>query len=338
MKIGLAISLKPVDVPSTGGPIDQFEEFDSPQTAEAITAVLEKLGHTVIVLGDGRELVERLLRDAPDFVFNIAEGAGTSRNRESRVPAICEMLGIPYSGSDPLTLGLALDKDLARRTVESAEVQIPAGLLISFAEEYDGDFAEFPAIVEEGGLSLPLIAKPVWEGSSKGIHNKCVIRTAEELGPVIVALARDYRQPVLLEEFIIGDEVTIGIMGNDPPTIIGVMRIVPKQANEHFVYSLEVKRDYENHVTYESPAQLPLAVLQALETAALSAYDSLGCRDICRLDFRVRDGVPYFIEANPLPGLNPITSDFMILASGTGNSYEEIIGRILSEAMARHSA
>ena len=334
MKIGLAFSLKPVATQATG-PDDQFEEFDSPQTVGAIADVFRKLGHEVIELGDGRELIEKLLSNPPDLVFNFAEGIGTSRSRESRVPAVCEMLGIPCSGSDPTTLGMALDKDTTRRLVESVEVTIPNGIVISLQDEYDGDFAEFAPMIEETGLTLPLIAKPVWEGSSKGIRSKCVIKTAEELGPVVVSLWRDYRQPVLVEEFIVGDEVTVAVIGNDPPRMLGCMRILPQQSNEHFVYSLEVKREYEKHVKYESPAKLPDETMIALETAAIAAYESLGCRDLCRIDFRVRDGVPYFLEANPLPGLNPITSDLVLLSKGYGLEYADLIGMVLDEVLMR---
>jgi D-alanine-D-alanine ligase len=336
MRIGIAFDLKPDAPIPAGAPDDFHEEFDSPLTVRAIADVLRSLGHEVRELGNGRPFLEAVLRDPPDLVFNFAEGTGVSRSREARVPAVCEMLGIPYTGSDPLALAVALDKDMTRRVVESAGVTIPKGFTLSFPDgPYDGDFAEFPPMIAESGLSLPVIAKPVCEGSSKGIRNRCLIRTPEEFGPVVVQLWQDYKQPVLVEEFISGDEVTVGIVGNDPPQVLGTMRMVPKLAVDHFVYSLEVKRDWERNVEYEAPAKLPIEVNRALESEALAVFTTLGCRDVARLDFRIRDGVPYFIEINPLPGLSPDSGDLVFLAYRLGLTYPDLIGRIFVAAAQR---
>lgn len=336
MKIGLAFDLKPKTPLPAGAPDDLYEEFDGQETVDALAAVFRGMGHEVVELGGGRAFLEQVLRDPPDLVFNFSEGAGVSRNRESRVPAVCEMLGIPYTGSDPLTLGLALDKDLARRTVEDADVLVPQGIVISFPDPvYDGDYAEFPPLIEEAGLPLPLIAKPVCEGSSKGIRNKCLITNAEDLGPTIVSLWHDYKQPILLEEFIDGEEVTVGVIGNGDAQVLGALHIQPKKKDGAFIYSLEAKRDWENQVAYDSPPKLPHNVIEALEHAALAAYEILGCRDFARIDFRIRDGVPFFLEANPLPGLNPRTGDICLMAKLLNVGYEELIGRILNAATAR---
>ena len=336
MRIGLAFDLKPQGALPAGAPDDLHEEFDSPATVQAIGGALRELGYEVIDLGNGRSLLEKLLRDPPDLVFNFAEGHGTSRNREARVPAVCEMLDIPCTGSDPLTLALALDKDMSRRVVADAGVIVPKGILLTPPPDaYDGDYAEFPAMISESGLALPLIAKPNLEGSSKGIRSKCLIERLEDAGPVIASLWRDYRQAVLLEEYIVGEEVTVGVIDNDSPRVLGMMRILPRQPTERFVYSLEVKRDWANRVSYECPPQLPFETLRALETAALQAYEILGCRDITRLDFRVRDGVPYFLEANPLPGLNPETGDIVSIARFMGISHTQLIGAIVDAACAR---
>ena len=117
--------------------------------------------------------------------------------------------------------------------------------------------------------------------------------------------------------------------------VIGSMRILPKQADDHFVYSLEVKRDWRNRVSYEAPPDLPDSVVAALTIAALDISAALQCRDLARIDFRVRDGIPYFIEANPLPGLAPVTSDLVILAEGHGIEYGDLIRRILHTSLAR---
>ncbi|MFO0809980.1 MAG: D-alanine--D-alanine ligase [Gemmataceae bacterium] len=318
MHVGIAFNLKADAPPAPGRPDDWYEEFDSPITVRAIGDVLRARGWRVSELGDGRPLVEKLLADPPDLVFNIAEGVGTSRSREARVPAVCEMLGIPYTGSDPLTLAVALDKDAARTIVAAAGVRVPAGGL-------------YPATVP-----FPAIVKPAWEGSSKGIRGKCVVSSVDELAAA-VAERSDYGQPMLVEEFVTGDEVTVGVWGNDPPRVIGALGVVPKTKEEHFVYSLEVKRDWENRVRYESPAKLAPTVQTALEHEALRAYAALGCRDLCRIDFRIRAGVPYFIEANPLPGLNPETSDLIILGKGVGVSHADIVNQVVDAALARQT-
>jgi len=338
MHIGIAYDLKPNEPLPPGAPDDLHEEFDSPSTIEAIADALRAANHTVSLLGNGPALLEALLKAPPDFVFNFAEGTGISRNRESRVPAVCEMLNIPYTGSDALTLALALDKDMARRIVSAAGVVVPQGFVLKPPRDaYEGDFAEFEPLLAEHGLSFPVIAKPTCEGSSKGIRNRCLIEDAANLGPTIVELWKNYAQPVLIEEFIVGEEVTVGIVGNDPPRIVGMMRVVPRVATDRFVYSLEVKRNYSEHVDYESPPRLPLAVLRAIEEAAFTAYDALECRDIARIDFRIRDGLPYFLEANPLPGLSPITSDLVLLAQAQQMSYVELVQEIFAVACARYS-
>ncbi len=336
MKFGIAFDLKPDGLPPAGTPDDIHEEFDAPQTIRAIADALRGLGHAVVELGDGREFLEAVLRERPDFVFNFAEGMGVSRSREARVPAACEMLGIPYTGSDPLAMAVALEKDVTRRLARDAGVLVPQGLTISPPRQpYDGDFAEFPPILAEAGLELPVIAKPVFEGSSKGVRTRSLVTRAEDLGPTVARLWADYGQTVLIEEFVAGDEVTVGVIGSDPPEVFGVMRITPKTPTEHFVYSLEVKRDFRAHVDYECPAKLPADVTQEICESALAVFDALGCRDVARLDFRVRDGVPYFLEINPLPGLNPESSDLVIMAGLLGVSHAELVGRIVEAAVAR---
>ena len=222
MRIGITYDLKSGIPISADLPDDFQEEFDSPATIEAIASVLRGLGHDVEKLGDGRELLERLLADPPDFVFNFAEGQGIGHSREARVPAVLEMLGIPYTGSDPLTLAVTLDKDCAKRLVASEGISIPRGTVIDLSKARG---ARCPLL---STLPYPLIAKPAWEGSSKGIRRKCLVERPTDLSDVMESLARDHRQPILLEEFIDGDELTVGMIGNDPPQIIGVMRVIPR--------------------------------------------------------------------------------------------------------------
>lgn len=336
MRIGIACTLKPDGPPPPGAGDDWAEEFDSPATVEAVAGVLRDLGHEVRTLGDGRAFLEAVLADPPDLVFNFAEGTGVSRSREARVPAVCEMLGIPVTGSDPLALAVALDKDMTRRIVEAAGLTVPKGFTIAPPPaDYDGDHAEFPALLDAAGLTCPVIVKPALEGSSKGIRRTALVRTVAEFGPAVTALWKEYRQPALVEEFIVGDEVTVGMTGNDPPQPLGVMRVVPTTPTEEFVYSLEVKRAWDGVVSYEAPAKLPKAVYAAVEADALTAFAALGCRDVARADFRVRDGVPYFLEINPLPGLNPDSGDLCYLAYRMGRAYPELIRLIFDAAATR---
>jgi D-alanine-D-alanine ligase len=316
--------------PNIGLAGDAEEEFDSPETIEEIAGALRSLGHEVELLGDGEPLLRRLLSGPrPDLVFNMAEGSGIARSREARVPALLEMLGIPFTGSDPLTLAAALDKPMAKTIVAAAGVAVPRGVVVE-----PGEGSGFR--VQGSGLKPPLIAKPAFEGSSKGVLRKCLIENHAQIECIVAELQGAYKQPILVEEFIEGDELTVGVLGNLPPQVIGLLRIVPKHQRQRFVYSLEVKRDWEDQVRYECPAQIPSADAAAVEQAALSAYQSLGCLDIARIDFRLRDGVPYFIEANPLPGLSPTTGDIVILARCMGIEHRELLRRILNSATQRH--
>jgi D-alanine-D-alanine ligase len=327
MRIGISFDLKSAAPAGAGVPDDFEEEFDSPQTVDAIATVLRGRGHTVELLGNGRDLMTRLPDDPPDLVFNFAEGHGISRSREARVPAVLEMLGIPHTGSDPLTMAVTLDKDCARRLVQSHGIAVPRGQVFDPLTAPD-------TIRRLRTLPYTAIVKPAWEGSSKGIRGKCVVDTPTELAEALEA-RRDQQQPILVEEYIEGDELTVGLVGNDQPTVIGVMRVVPMLPTERFVYSLEVKRDFRRQVRYECPPRLPVGVVRIVEEAARAVYRALGCRDVSRIDFRLRDGVPYFLEVNPLPGLNPETSDLVILAGLAGWSYERLVGSILDAAVAR---
>jgi D-alanine-D-alanine ligase len=351
LKIGIAFDLAPTDPAlRPEGPDDRFEEFDKPETVQAIAEVIRGEGHEVTLLGDGREFLTRVLADPPDFVFNIAEGEGIGRCRESRVPAVLEMLGIPYSGSDPLTLAASLDKVMAKRLVQTGtDVRFPRGWTLP-GDPSGGGVAILELLFHESdpvgrwGDSEgppPLILKPAFEGSSKGIRGRCIANDAQEAIAIYQDLARDYDQTILAEEFIEGDEVTVGLVGNSPEIrggnsfVIGTMRIVPKRADGPFVYSLEVKRDWRNRVDYEAPPDLPDPVVADLTVAALDVSAALQCRDLARIDFRVRDGIPYFIEANPLPGLAPVTSDLVILAEGHGIGYPDLIRRVLHASLSR---
>ena len=153
----------------------------------------------------------------------------------------------------------------------------------------------------------------------------------------MTGLLDSYRQPMMIEEFIPGDEITVGIIGNNPPRVFGVMQVLPREQDVNFVYSLEVKRDYLKLVDYECPAYLDEKTLSRLTAASLTAFTTLGCRDFARLDFRISpDGTPYFIEINPLPGLGT-HSDLVIMALKLGWSHEALIAAVLQAAIERQS-
>ncbi len=328
MKIGITFDLKANMPTGPNIPDDAYEEFDSPQTIDAIAGVLRNNGHDVVLLGDGRELVENVLRERPDFVFNFAEGHGISRSREARVPALLELLGIPYTGSDPFTMAVTLDKDCAKKLVAHAGVAVPASIALE---------ADVPlASVSWSKLAMPVVVKPAWEGSSKGIRARCLVETAAELPGLIESLRKEHPQTVLIEEYIDGDEVTVGLHGNGDPSLVGMMRIVPNLPTNRFIYSLEMKRDYRNCVTYECPPKLPAATVERLASAAKIAFRTLGCRDIARIDFRMKGETPYFLEVNPLPGLNPVDSDLVFIAKLAGWTYDKLVMTIVNEAMKRN--
>jgi D-alanine-D-alanine ligase len=306
VRIGLTFNLKP---PGATG--DRFEEFDSVETIEALEGALRANGHDPVRLGWGAELLDALQRTKVDGVFNIAEGIG-GRGRESQVPAVLEMLGVPCSGSDPLAIGITLDKALAKLVAKAHGIPTAA-----WGVGGRGSAAGFP-----------LFVKPSCEGSSMGITARSLCHTQAELDEAIARVSR--YGPVLVEEFLPGDEYTVGIVDGE---VIAAMQVVPRTQQKDFVYSIEVKRDYERLVEYKlvddaDVKQLALAVWRALEL-----------RDVARVDVRRdRNGVANFVEVNPLPGVHPKNSDLVILAKAAGWTYERLIGAVIASAERRWRA
>jgi len=328
VRIGLSYDLKD-KVPWTHGEVeDDLEEYDSMETVAAIAAAIEAQHHSVVKLGGGREFLSNVLEQKVDLVFNIAEGLGNYRSREAQVPSVLEMLGVPYSGSDPLCLAVSLEKPLTKRLVSIAGVATPRWRVVNDMRQLkEADWDDFP---------LPAFVKPAHEGSSKGIRIASRLEIPKQIVKAVTELLEYYRQPVMVEEFIDGEEVTVGLVGNSPPEVVGIMRVVPLRKTDYFVYSLEVKRDWESLLTYECPAQLGQDVLHGIADSSLRAFEALGCRDLARMDFRIgKDGTPYFLEVNPLPGLNPKSGDLPIMARKVGWSYENLISTILSAALQR---
>ncbi|MDD4873865.1 MAG: ATP-grasp domain-containing protein [Dehalococcoidales bacterium] len=329
MRIGLSFDLKPDKPPVSVFIDDSMEEYDSMETVELIKTSLKANGHDVVSLGGGSSFLDKIRSERVDFVFNIAEGQGNYRSRESQVPCILEMLDIPYSGSDPLCLAICLDKALTKKMVATEGVITPKWKLISGIEEiHDTDWKIF---------SFPLMIKPAHEGSSKGVRLTSVVMNMKELEAEANRLFEGYNQSVMVEEFISGDEITVGMTGNSPTEVLGIMRVLPRNRVEHFVYSLEVKRDYLKLIDYECPPKLDTGIIKRLEEASLKIFNILGCRDFARLDFRLgNNDTPYFIEINPLPGLGS-HSDLVIMAKMLGIYHPELVNKVLTAAVKRYA-
>lgn len=323
MKVAILHNPRPDAIPA-GQPDDACEEYDGPVTIQAIAGALQRLGlETAPVVAD-RTMLRALESGGFDFVFNIAEGTGR-RCREAIPAALCEWLGIPFTGSDALTLAVTLDKAVARRLV-SPEVPVAAGALV----EDDGDRERLDA------LPYPVLVKPNDEGSSKGIRDNPIATTPEMAMARCRWLREQYGCSALVEAFLTGPELTVGITGNGPDArCLGAMEIAPVDDRGQFVYSLEVKRNWQQEVRYHIPPRLDDATLAELQKLALTAYRLLGCRDFARMDFRMdRNGQPHFLECNALPGLNPETSDIVFL-SRDRLPYDELVQGIFLDAARR---
>jgi D-alanine-D-alanine ligase len=224
-----------------------------------------------------------------------------------------------------MTLAVTLDKAAARRLV-SPEVPVARAVLLE-EPEVEADLE---------GLRYPVIVKPNDEGSSKGLRGAPVAHSAPAAMMRARWLRETYGCPVLVEEFLPGAEVTVGIAGNSPEArIIGMMEVAPMQPAADWIYSLEAKRDWERQVRYHQPPRLDQCTIDTIERLALTAFRLLGCRDLARLDFRLdAHGVPHFLECNPLPGLHPMSGDIVILSRRT-LSYEDLVQGILLDAARR---
>ena len=323
MKVALLHNARPDSIPE-GHPDDDFEEYDTAETIASIVAALSRLPIDVEPLEADRTLPWRLEAGGYDFAFNIAEGRGR-RCREGMSAAVCELLGIPFTGSDMLTLAVTLDKAAARRLV-SPEIPVARAVLLE----------SNPIEADLDGLTYPVFVKPNDEGSSKGLGGQPVVDSA----PAAIARARwlqeTYRCPVLIEEFLAGPEVTVGVAGNQLDTrILGMMEIAPAEPTPTWAYSLDVKRDWQRRVRYHMPPRLDAFVTETIKRHALTAYRLLGCRDLARLDFRLdASGTPHFLECNPLPGLHPESGDMAILSQRT-LPYNELVRGIFLDAAKR---
>jgi D-alanine-D-alanine ligase len=320
VKIAVLHNLRPAHN-DAATPDDMFEDYDSQETIAAICAALAGLGVEPVPVVADRRLPWRLEEGRFDFAFNIAEGEGR-RCREAIPAAVCELLGLPFTGSDALTLAAAQDKAIARRIV-SPEIPIVRAVLV------DTDHNER----QLADLTYPVIVKPNDEGSSKGIGHSSVCASPAVAAQKCRWLQSCYGCPALVEEFLPGMEVTVAVRGNgDTRSVMGLMEIAPAEPEELFVYDVAAKRDWRRRIRYHVPPRLPAVTLDAIGAYALKACRLLGCHDLARIDFRLDDaGQAFFLECNPLPGLNPSDSDIVILSRGSV-SYDDLVQGVLLDA------
>jgi D-alanine-D-alanine ligase len=323
---------------------DLYAEWDSAQTIDAIASALSAYGE-VVRLEASPDFPERVREANPDLVFNIAEGLH-GVNRESHVPAICEFLGVPYSGSDPLTLSLCLDKSRAKEILSYHRVPTAPFLLVDSTKDLDRLLGGALPLSPPSEI-VPLFVKPVHEGSSKGITERNFVRNADELEAQVLFLLEQYQQPVLVEEFLPGAEFTCGVLGNAGEArvlpIVGLnFGALPRGAVP--IYGYEAKWIWDRPdrplEIFSCPAPVSDTMRSAIERVVLRAYRVLGCRDWARVDVRLdADGVPNIVEVNPLPGILPDPADNSCLpkaARAAGLSYEELIQSCLLHAAERY--
>jgi D-alanine-D-alanine ligase len=326
LRVGITYNLRKDFPHQENQPVDSLEEFDSEETIDAIRDVLVDDGYEVIKLGGDTGLIDRLRQSSVDIVFNIAEGIG-GRNRESHIPALLEFLNIPYTGSDPLTLSLTLDKSMAKRVVMSEHIPTPRYKKVERVED-----------LKALDLRYPLFVKLCYEGSSKGIRLDSKVLDPHSLEEKTKWLLENYRSPLLVEEFVNGPEFTVGILGNENASVLGVMQIEIKgKPLDEAIYSLEVKREWEKTVQYHCPPSIDKDLLKQIEKVALQSFHVLDCRDVSRVDIRVgEDQIAYFLEVNPLPGLSPTYGDLPIMARRMGWDYSRLVKTIFHHALKRY--
>jgi len=329
MKIALTYNLKKKDETK---PLDYFSEFDSEDTVNAIVAALNKKGHTVETIDvEYPNLFSYFRKNRVDMVFNIAEGK-CGKFRESEVPAVLDYLNIPYTGSNTFSLALALNKALTKKILKAENIPTPNfQVFIRGNEELNPD------------LRFPLIVKPNREGSAKGISTSNVVHNKEKLFEKIKGTINIYKQEALVEEFIDGKELTVGILENGKTAILPILEIdfsTCKNSGEYF-YSWRMK-EYQGNTelglvpAFHCPARLDKHIEAQVKETALKTHHAVGCYDISRTDIRLsKDSIPYVLEINPLPGLDPHESNFPIMAYAAGMKYEDLIEAILMSASQR---
>ncbi len=324
--VGLTYDLKTDYKFKEGDPPDANAEFDHPSTIDVIAQAIASQGYKVKKIGNVLNLIETIGRLDVDIVFNISEGL-TGRNRESQVPMLLEMSGIPFVGADALTLALTLDKLMAKKIFIAEGIPTPKFFEIKSPE----------SLVNTDHLVFPMIVKPRFEGSSKGLSEDSRVENMEELKTQAERIISIYKQPALVEQFISGQEFTVALIGNDRPEVMPIVQIKidgKLKLNDKFYTFSRITSD---RLEYICPARIGADLAKKISELALRTYNAVECCDFGRVDFRVdNEGNAYVLEINPLPSLS--TEDvFEVVAKQIGISYNEIIGRILKAALERNN-
>ena len=322
MLIGLTYDLRD-DYLAEGFGVEETAEFDSVETVESVENALQQLGFFTDRVGHVRDLAVRLATgERWDLVFNFAEGLA-GFGREAQVPCLLDAYRIPYVFSDPLVLSLTLHKGLTKRVIRDMGIPTPDFAVVERPEEIDGI-----------DLPYPLFVKPVAEGTGKGVTAASKVRDMGELTTACLKLLRQFDQPVLVETFLPGREVTVGITGSGPDAeAIAVMEVLLGERAERDAYTWHNKENWKGIVSYRLVDD---AFAREAADVALAAWRGLGCRDGGRIDLRAdAEGRPSFIEVNPLAGLRPGYSDLPILADLAGVNYLDLMKRIMRSALRR---
>ncbi len=322
LRIGLTYDLRDHYL-SLGYSEEETAELDSSVTVEALADALSTLGYLPDFIGNADELARRLTGgERWDLVFNIAEGLH-GPGREALVPALLDAYRIPYTFSDPCVMALSLHKGFTKSVLRDAGLHTAGFALVGEATD-----------IRSVSLRYPLFAKPVAEGTGKGIDASSRITSPLELESRCTELLQHYRQPVLVEEYLPGREFTVALLGTGAATeVLGTLEITIRDRDEAAVYSYHNKENYEELVDYGMPDDEDS---RKAEELALDAWRVLGCRDAGRVDLRLdAQGRPAIIELNPLAGLHPIRSDLPIIATRKGMSYQELVRRIVESASQR---
>ena len=314
---------------------DLYAEWDEPATIAAVAAALSTVGEVILLEADAG-FPARLAAARPDFVFNIAEGL-YGPSRESHVPAICEFLDVPCHASDPLALALALHKGRAKEVMAQRGVPTAPFMLARSRDD-----------ARNCSLPFPLFAKPVHEGSGKGVSVKSLCHNRAELVTQVEELLATYKQPVLVETWLPGREFTVAVIGNGSEArclpLVGLsFDTLPAGAPPIYGYEAKWLWDTLDQPLeiYECPARISETLAEEIRHAALAAYHALECRDWCRIDVRCdAAGRPMVVELNPLPGILPDPRDnscFPKAARVEGMRYDDLIRTVADIAWRRIS-
>jgi D-alanine-D-alanine ligase len=313
---------------------DTFAEWDSEETIDALKFALETGGHEVVPIEADTDCYEKIKAVNPDFVFNVAEGIGGS-SRESQIPSMLEMLNIPFTGSDSVTIGICHDKSRCKEILSYYKIPNPKFFITDAIHKIDEK------------INFPKFVKPLHEGSSKGIYNSSVVNNSSELRNEILRIKECYNQPSLVEDFLTGKEFTVAMLGNgDNVKVLPIVEInldsVPEGFNK--IYSYEVKWFFDTRENkldiFKCPADIDPKLYKQIEDICKDAYKALRIRDWARIDVRLdKDNIPNIVEINPLPGILPDPEDnscYPKAAREVGLDYNTMINEVLNCAIARN--